>query len=38
MALIHTFEKLDEESGDRAPYLSSHPPAEERIERIRNAV
>lgn len=36
-ALVHAFEKLEEESGNRTPYLSSHPPAAERIERIRNA-
>lgn len=36
-ALIHTFEKLEQESGESMPYLSSHPPAAERIERIRNA-
>lgn len=35
-ALAHTFEKLDTESGSQAPYLSSHPPATERIERIRS--
>lgn len=36
-ALIHTFEALEKETGDHSPYLSSHPPANERIERIRAA-
>ena len=36
-ALVQTFEKLEKESEARAPYLSSHPPAKERIERILNA-
>ncbi|MEN3367628.1 MAG: hypothetical protein V7606_4902 [Burkholderiales bacterium] len=31
------FTKLEKSAGDSAPYLSSHPPASERIERIRNA-
>ncbi len=31
------FEKISEESDGSTPYLSSHPPAAERIERIRNA-
>lgn len=37
LALVHTFEKLKEESGEHAPYLSSHPPTSERIERVRSA-
>lgn len=37
LALVHTFEKLKEESGENAPYLSSHPPTIERIERVRSA-
>ena len=36
-ALIRTFEVLEKETGDHSPYLSSHPPASERIERIRAA-
>ena len=36
-ALIRTFEALEKETGDHSPYLSSHPPASERIERIRAA-
>jgi predicted Zn-dependent protease len=36
-ALTHTFEKLNTDSGSHAPYLSSHPPAVERIERINTA-
>jgi len=36
-ALIRTFEKLDKDSSNRAPYLSSHPPTSDRIERIRSA-
>jgi len=36
-ALIRSFEALEKETGDRSPYLSSHPPAAERIERIRSA-
>ncbi|MGH8806424.1 MAG: M48 family metallopeptidase [Noviherbaspirillum sp.] len=35
--MVRTFEKLGEKSGDPAPYLSSHPPTEERIEWIRKA-
>jgi Zn-dependent protease with chaperone function len=31
------FEKIDDKSEDSTPYLSSHPPASERIERILNA-
>ena len=37
VALIHTFEVLEKETGQSSPYLSSHPPAAERIERIRAA-
>lgn len=36
-ALIHVFEALEKEPGDHSPYLSSHPPASERIARIRGA-
>jgi predicted Zn-dependent protease len=36
-SLAQVFEKLGKEVGDSAPYLSSHPPASERIERIRGA-
>lgn len=36
-ALALAFEKLGKNAGDSAPYLSSHPPAAERIERIRSA-
>lgn len=36
-ALIHVFEALEKEQGDHSPYLSSHPPASERIARIRGA-
>ena len=35
LALV--FEKLDKDSNAPVPYLSSHPPASERIERVRNA-
>jgi predicted Zn-dependent protease len=36
--LITAFAKLETEGGGgSAPYLSSHPPASERIERIRRA-
>ena len=35
--LTHLFEKLGGKSGDGSPYLSSHPPSSERIERIRKA-
>jgi Zn-dependent protease with chaperone function len=37
MTLASAFEKLEQKTGRPSPYLSSHPPAEERIERIRNA-
>jgi predicted Zn-dependent protease len=36
-ALASAFEKLERKTGEPSPYLSSHPPADERIERIRNA-
>jgi predicted Zn-dependent protease len=36
-SLTLVFEKLEKNAGDSAPYLSSHPPASERIERIRGA-
>jgi Zn-dependent protease with chaperone function len=36
-ALIRTFEALEKEAEGPPPYLSSHPPATERIERIRAA-
>ncbi|WP_420474086.1 M48 family metallopeptidase [Noviherbaspirillum sp. ST9] len=36
-ALIRVFEALEKESDDHSPYLSSHPPASERIARIRGA-
>lgn len=35
--LILVFEKLKQAGGDAVPYLSSHPPAAERIARIRAA-
>jgi predicted Zn-dependent protease len=35
--LIMTFAKLEKQTGNSAPYLSSHPPASERAERIRKA-
>lgn len=35
--LTYLFEKLGEKAGDPAPYLSSHPPSSERVERIRKA-
>jgi Zn-dependent protease with chaperone function len=35
-ALASAFEKLKKAAGEPPPYLSSHPSAEERIERIRN--
>lgn len=35
-ALAEAFESLDQEMDEPPPYLSSHPPAAERIERIRN--
>lgn len=35
--LVLLFEKIGENSKENSPYLSSHPPAAERIERIRNA-
>jgi Zn-dependent protease with chaperone function len=35
-ALAEAFESLDKEMDERTPYLSSHPPASERIERIRD--
>lgn len=34
-ALIHTFERLEKQTGTPPPYFSTHPPASERIERIR---
>lgn len=37
MTLASAFEKLEQKTGRPSPYLSSHPPADERIERIRNA-
>lgn len=37
-AMIGVFEALEKESGDHSPYLSSHPPASERIARIRDAM
>jgi Zn-dependent protease with chaperone function len=37
-ALIRVFEALEDESGAPPPYLSSHPPASERIARIRGAM
>ncbi|HYC42550.1 MAG TPA: M48 family metallopeptidase [Noviherbaspirillum sp.] len=36
-AMIRVFEALEKESGDHPPYLSSHPPASERIARIGGA-
>lgn len=36
-SLALVFEKLEEHSSKHAPYLSSHPPASERIERIQKA-
>jgi Zn-dependent protease with chaperone function len=36
-ALTTVFEKLAGKSGEPAPYLSSHPPASERIERLRSS-
>ncbi|HVK93168.1 MAG TPA: M48 family metallopeptidase [Noviherbaspirillum sp.] len=35
--LIHTFKKLEDQSSKQLPYLSSHPPGAERMERIRDA-
>lgn len=35
--LMMTFAKLEKKAGSSAPYLSSHPPAAERAERIRKA-
>ncbi len=37
MTLASAFKKLEQKTGKPSPYLSSHPPADERIERIRNA-
>jgi len=35
--LARTFEKLDSQPGEFSPYLSTHPPSKERIERILKA-
>lgn len=37
-AMIRVFEALEIKSGDHSPYLSSHPPASERIARIRGVM
>lgn len=37
MTLASAFEKLEQKTGRPSPYLSTHPPADERIERIRHA-
>jgi predicted Zn-dependent protease len=36
-SLVQGFEKLEDKADGITPYLSSHPPTAERIERIRNA-